>query len=167
MSAHVWWSYPCLFIDWLQLFHFVFSPNTDRTYIRTCKIGAHSRDDDWSLMAWLGFSLHHKHITSWLSSGQLDSQEARCARSGGDQQEPGGRHQLRDRGVQLRQQVVSPGEFRWSGGQIRWVQKFSGQVVSPGDELIVKLCLESRIFVSWHINRLIWSYNKFTFIEVW
>ena len=44
--------------------------------------------------------------------GELDSQTAGVTRGGGGEQERGGDHQQRGRGVQLRQQVVSPGELR-------------------------------------------------------
>ena len=56
-----------------------------------------------------------------FSPGQLDPQAARAGRGGGGEQKPGGDHQQRGRGVQLRQQVVSPGEIRClvSGGQSR------------------------------------------------
>ena len=51
MSEHDWWT--SSFCS-LKIFLFVFSHNNvDTTYIFGCKIGTHSRHDDWSLAALL------------------------------------------------------------------------------------------------------------------
>ena len=57
MSEHDWWT--SSFCS-LKIFLFVFSHNNvDTTYIFGCKIGTHSRHDDWSLAALL--LLYHQH----------------------------------------------------------------------------------------------------------